>query len=129
MSSAESLTQEPSSVDGPVRRFKDPCYVPLAGTLGELRVRIDTLDAQIIDLLAQRAACVRDATRFKRDEYQVAAPRRQAEVFARVRALASERESAFPGLSDIVESTYRTLVAGFIAGEARFFQDTERTEP
>jgi hypothetical protein len=25
----------------------------------------------------------------------------------------------------IVESTYRTLVAGFIAGEGRFFQDSE----
>jgi isochorismate pyruvate lyase len=35
----------------------------------------------------------------------------------------------FPGLPDIVESTYRTLVAGFIAGEGRFFHETERIAP
>jgi isochorismate pyruvate lyase len=71
---------------------------------------------------------VRDATRFKRDAFQVAAPSRQAEVFARVRALAARREADFPGFADIVEATYRTLVAGFIAGEAQLFQQTESIE-
>lgn len=121
--------QDPTTTDGPVRRFKDPAYVPQADTLGELRVRIDELDVQIVTLLAQRALYVRDATRFKRDESQVAAPSRQSEVFARIRSLAAARENNFPGLADVIEATYRTLVAGFVAGEARFFQDTERTEP
>jgi hypothetical protein len=40
-------------------------------------------------LLAERALCVRDATRFKLDAFQVAAPARQAQVFAKVRALAA----------------------------------------
>ncbi|MDP1887934.1 chorismate mutase, partial [Polaromonas sp.] len=104
-------------------------YVEVAPTLAALRERIDTLDGQIVELLAQRALCVRDATRFKRDAFQVAAPARQAEVFARVRALAARHEAAFPGLSDIVESTYRTLVAGYIAGEGTFFHDTELITP
>jgi isochorismate pyruvate lyase len=94
-------------------------------TLGALRERIDALDAQIVALLAERALCVRDATRFKRDAFQVAAPERQAAVFARVRALAAERAAEFPSLPDVVEAAYRVLVAGFIAGEERFFAETE----
>ncbi|MDO8371927.1 MAG: chorismate mutase [Polaromonas sp.] len=121
--------QEPTPHTPPVRRFKDPGYVELAPTLAALRERIDTLDEQIVELLAQRALCVRDATRFKRDAFQVAAPARQAAVFARVRALAARHEADFPGLPDIMESTYRTLVAGYIAGEGTFFHDTELIAP
>lgn len=121
--------QEPSVSTPPVRRFKDPGYVEVAPTLAKLRQRIDTLDEQIVELLAQRALCVRDATRFKRDAFQVAAPARQAQVFERVRALAARHEASFPGLPDIIESTYRTLVAGYIAGEGLFFHDTELIAP
>ena len=116
---------EPAVDGGAVRRFKDPAYVEVAATLGELRARIDALDEQIVTLLAQRAACVRDATRFKRDAFQVAAPARQAQVFERVRALAAAQGAAFPGLADIVEATYRTMVAGFVAAEGQLFNDTE----
>lgn len=121
--------QEPPTAEGPVRRFKDPAYQPLADTLGALRQEIDELDNQIVALLARRGLYVRDATRFKRDAFQVSAPSRQTEVFQRVRALAEQSENAFPNFADIIESTYRTLVAGFIAGEAHCFQDTERTKP
>ena len=121
--------EEPRADVAPVRRFRDPRYVPQAATLGELRLRIDALDAQIVDLLAKRALCVRDATRFKRDAQQVAAPARQAEVYAKVRALAAARAADFPPLPDIVEASYRVLVAGFIAGEARFFAETEPISP
>lgn len=120
--------QEPTVTTPPVRRFTDPAYAEVAPTLAQLRQRIDALDQDIIGLLAQRALCVRDATRFKRDAFQVAAPARQAQVFARVRALAAQHEDSFPGLPDIVEATYRTLVAGFIAGEAQLFQQTELIE-
>lgn len=122
-------SQEPPVDTPPVRRFKDPGYVEVAPTLAGLRQRIDALDEQIVALLAQRALCVRDATRFKRDSFQVSAPARQAQVFARVRALAATHEAGFPGLSHIVESTYRTLVAGYIAGEGTFFNETELIAP
>jgi isochorismate pyruvate lyase len=121
-----TTSTEPDPSGAPLRRFTDPAYQPQAATLGELRVRIDALDAQIVALLAERALCVRDATRFKADAFQVSAPARQAQVYAKVRALAQAHEDQFPGLADIVESTYRTLVAGFIAGEDRFFHATER---
>jgi isochorismate pyruvate lyase len=121
--------QEPSTNTPPVRRFKDPDYQPVAPSLADLRRRIDSLDEQIVALMAQRALCVRDATRFKRDEFQVRAPARQAQVFERVRQLASAQGDAFPGLPDIVESSYRALVGGFVAAEGRLFAQTERIEP
>ena len=120
-----SATEEPRVDAAPVRRFLDPAYRPQAATLGALRERIDALDAQIVGLLAARALCVRDATRFKRDAFQVSAPERQAAVFARVRALAAGHAAEFPPLPDVVEAAYRVLVAGFIAGEERFFAETE----
>ena len=117
--------EEPRVDAAPVRRFRDPQYRPQAATLGALRERIDALDAQIVELLATRALCVRDATRFKRDAFQVAAPERQAAVFARVRSLAANQGLEFPSLPDVVEAAYRVLVAGFVAGEERFFAETE----
>lgn len=116
---------EPNPQGAPVRRFRDPAYRPQAATLGELRAKIDALDERIVALMAERALCVRDATRFKRDPHQVAAPARQAEVFARVRAHAGKYEEGFHGFSAIVDATYRTLVAGCIAGEQEFFKDTD----
>ena len=122
-------SQEPAVNSAAVRRFKDPAYVEVAATLGDLRARIDQLDEQIVALLAQRAACVRDATRFKRDAFQVAAPARQAQVFGHVRALAARQAASFPAFPDIVESAYRAMVAGFVAAEAQLFHDTESIQP
>ncbi|MBN9428962.1 MAG: chorismate mutase [Burkholderiales bacterium] len=124
-----SSPEEPRVDGAPVRRFKDPNYVPQAASLGELRARIDALDERIVALLAERGRCVRDATRFKRDAFQVSAPQRQQQVFTRVRELAARHEDQFPGLPDVVEAAYRTLVAAYVAGEGRFFDDTEAIEP
>ena len=47
-------TSEPTTGTAAVRRFRDPAYVPQAETLGELRQRIDAVDARIVELLVQR---------------------------------------------------------------------------
>ena len=120
---------EPRTDTGPVRRFRDPNPHPEAATLGELRARIDDLDARIVELMAERALCVRDATRFKRNSFEVTAPQRQAEVFARVRQLAAAHATEVPSFPDVVEASYRVLVAGFIAAEERFFAETEPLSP
>ena len=111
-----------------MRRFTDPAYVPRAASLGAVRAEIDALDAKIVELLAQRALCVKDATRFKRSSFEVTSPQRQSEVFARVRHLAGAHAHEFPSLPDVVEATYRVLVAGFIAAEDRFFAESEPIE-
>jgi isochorismate pyruvate lyase len=93
-----------------------------------LRDQIDALDSQIVALMAERALCVRDATRFKKDAFQVAAPARQAQVFQKVRNLASEHAANFPDFENIVESAYRSMVAGFIAAEQELFAQTEEVK-
>jgi isochorismate pyruvate lyase len=120
-----TTSNEPLPTGLAVRRFKDPAYVELALNLQTLRDQIDDFDHQIVALLAARALRVRDATRFKKDAYQVSAPARQAEVFKKVRNLASAHAENFPGFEDIVESAYRSLVAGFIAAEQSLFSQTE----
>jgi isochorismate pyruvate lyase len=120
---------EPRTDGAPVRRFRDPNYQPQAESLGALRDRIDALDAEIVALLAARALCVRDATRFKRTSFEVSSPERQARVFEHVRRLAESHASEFPSLPDVVEAAYRVLVAGFIAAEERFFAETEPIDP
>lgn len=115
---------EPDPDARPVRRFADPAYVPLCATLAEVRAGIDALDARLVELVAQRARLVKDATRFKRDAAQAAAPARQAAVFLRVRALAQPHAAAFPGLPDVVEATWRTMVGGFVAREQALLADT-----
>jgi isochorismate pyruvate lyase len=112
---------EPATDTGPLRAFREPAYVPLARNLAEVRANIDRLDEAIVALIAERAMYVKDAARFKRDAFQVAAPARQAEVFARARALAAKHDRGFDGLADVVEATYRAMVAAFVANEQRYF--------
>jgi isochorismate pyruvate lyase len=116
---------EPATDTGPLRHFRDPAYQPLAANLAGVRANIDRLGDAIVALLAERAMYVKDAARFKRDAYQVSAPARQAEVYARVRALADQHNRGFEHLPDVVEAAYRALVAAFIANEQHYFQQTE----
>ena len=88
-------------------------------------IEIEKIDDAIVALLAERAMYVKDATRFKRDAYQVSAPARQAEVFAKVRALATRHNRGFDALPDVAEAAYRALVAAFIANEQHYFSQTE----
>lgn len=124
---------EPDARGAPVRRFRDPAYRPLAGSLAEVRREIDRIDDAVVRLLAERAMYVKDAARFKRDAFQVSAPARQAQVFERVRALAGHHEPAFnggfAGLPEVVEAAYRALVAGYIACEQTYFGQTEEITP
>ena len=123
------MAQEPDPQGRPLRRFSSPDYRPLADDLAGVRAQIDRLDDEIVRLLAERAMYVKDAARFKRDAFQVSAPARQAEVYARVRALAERHNPAYNGgfaaLPEVVEAGYRALVAAFIASEQQYFGETQ----
>jgi isochorismate pyruvate lyase len=122
-------SREPDPQGAPVRRLQDPAYRELAPDLAGVRREIDRVDDAIVRLMAERAMYVKDAARFKRDAFQVSAPARQAEVFARVRMLAQRHQPAFnggfEGLPEVVESAYRALVAGYIACEQKYLGQTE----
>lgn len=107
------------------RRFTDAGYAPLCASLAELRAGIDAIDDQVVALLARRAMLVMDATRFKRDAHEAAAPARQRQVFERVRGAAHRYDPGFPGFPDLVEATWRTMVAGFVAHEQALLARTE----
>ncbi|MFJ2404840.1 chorismate mutase [Streptomyces xanthochromogenes] len=77
-----------------------------AERIDELRLSVDALDRQIVALLAQRTAVVRELTAFKKDEETVRSPGRVAQVIEKVRGLAVE-EGMPPG---IAERVYRTLI-------------------
>lgn len=85
-------------------------------TMTELRARIDVIDAAVLDLLAQRAACIDRAIVLKRREGMPARTTdRVAQVVAGVRTGAVAR-----GLDpDLVEGLWRGLIEAAIAHEAR----------
>lgn len=116
---------EPDPESRAVRAFRDPAYRPLARTLGEVRAHIDRLDDAIVALMAERAMYVKDAARFKADAFQVAAPARQARVFERVRALAARQGHGFENFPEVVDATYRAMVAAFIANEQTYFDNMQ----
>ena len=87
-------------------------------SLAQVRAEIDRLDAQIVPLLAKRGGYVLAAARFKDSAAEVPAPQRVEQVIAQVRALA-EAHGALP---EVVERTYRAMIAAFIEAEMRHWQ-------
>lgn len=84
-------------------------------SLAQVREQIDRIDAQIVQLLAERGGYVLAAARFKRSAAEVRAPQRVEQVIARVRALAEQR-GAMP---DVVERIYREMIEAFTDAEQR----------
>lgn len=113
--------QEPDTQGAPLREYTDPAYRPLCATLADVRAHIDRLDDEIVRLIAERAMYVKDAARFKRDAFQVSAPARQAQVFEKARLLADRHNQGFANLDQVVDATYRAMVAAFIANEQTYF--------
>lgn len=82
----------------------------MAASLDDVRREIDTLDAQVVGLLAARERLVRTAATFKKDDQGVRAPARVEQVIAKVRALAAENDAS----PEVVERVYRAMIAAFI---------------
>ena len=83
--------------------------------LDEVRANINRIDRELVRLLAERGAYVRQAARFKQSTDDVRAPARVEQVIQRVRALAEEHGAS----PDLVEGVYRTMIARFIDEELR----------
>jgi len=115
------VSNEPDTHGAPLREYTDPAYRPLCANLADVRANIDRLDDDIVRLIAERAMYVKDAARFKRDAFQVSAPARQAQVFEKARALAQRHNQGFANLEQVVDATYRAMVAAFIANEQTYF--------
>lgn len=86
-------------------------------SLEEIRARIDEIDAEIVDLIGQRAACVQEVVRFKSGPEDVHRPARVEEVVRKVRALAASGDAN----PDMVEALYRQMIAWFTQSEIDAF--------
>ncbi|MGB8963621.1 MAG: chorismate mutase [Pseudonocardiaceae bacterium] len=85
-------------------------------SLGQVRTAIDEIDHQLVDLLAQRGRWVHQAASFKRNEAEVRGPQSRVDhIIGRARATAEDR-GADP---QVVEDTFRTMIAAFIDAELR----------
>jgi isochorismate pyruvate lyase len=82
-------------------------------SIEEVRQQIDRLDRQIVTLLAERGAYVRQAAGFKRNSGEVRAPQRVEQVIGKVVALANEL-GADP---IVIERVYLAMIDAFIAAE------------
>lgn len=90
-------------------------------SLAEARAAIDVIDTEVIRLLGNRAAYVRQVVNFKKTPEEVRAPTRYAEVMRRRRELA---EAA--GLNpDVIEGMYKLLVEYFIQEEIEMIRERE----
>ncbi len=94
--------------------------------LTEIREAINVLDERIVELIGQRQAWVERAGRLKgdQDEDAVRAPARVEAVIGRVRSLAVSAGAS----PEVVERTYRTLIASFVELElgVHSHEDTTR---
>jgi isochorismate pyruvate lyase len=79
-------------------------------SLADIRAQIDRLDQEIVALLAERGAYVRQAARFKRTEAEARAPERVEQVIGRVRELAEQWRLE----PDVAERVYRAMIGAFV---------------
>ncbi|MDO8464247.1 MAG: chorismate mutase [Gallionella sp.] len=79
----------------------------------EVRAHIDRIDRQIVTLLAERGAYVKQAAKFKKTTTDVKAPQRVEQVISKVTALSVEL-GANP---TVTEQVYRAMIAAFINAE------------
>ncbi len=89
--------------------------------MADIRAEIDQLDRQVINLLGQRFAYVKAASRFKTSETAVKAPDRVQAMLQQRRAWAEAE-----GLNgDAIAALYRDLVNHFIAEEMNHWQQSQ----
>jgi isochorismate pyruvate lyase len=82
-------------------------------SIDDVRGNIDRIDRQVVLLIAERGAYVKQAARFKKSPDDVKAPQRVEQVITKVKALAAECGGA-PG---VIEQVYRAMISAFIDSE------------
>ena len=87
-------------------------------SIEEVRKNIDSIDKQIVELIAQRGGFVKQAAKFKNSTQDVKAPARVEQVIAKVVSFADE----FAGDKVVVEKIYRAMIDAFINSEMEEFE-------
>lgn len=83
--------------------------------MDDIRFAIDHIDAEIVGLIAKRAAYVHEASRFKSSETAVRDEARVQAVLESKKALAKELGAS----PDLIEAVYGTMINFFIDEEMK----------
>ena len=82
-------------------------------SIDEVRAHIDSIDRQIVALLAERGCYVKQAARFKKTTDDVKAPQRVEQVIAKVTSLSRELGAN----TSVTEQVYRAMISAYINAE------------
>lgn len=84
-------------------------------SIDEVRSNIDTIDKQLISLIAERSSYVKQASQFKKNIQEVADPKRVETIINKMKKLAPEYDLD----PEVVGKIYRTMISAFIEYEAQ----------
>lgn len=87
-------------------------------SIEEVRTNINSIDEEIVKLIAKRGDFVKQAAKFKKDTADVKASKRVEEVISKVRNLAKITGAN----EEVVENVYRTMIDSFINAEMNEFE-------
>ena len=88
----------------------------------EVRININSIDEEIVKLIAKRGHFVKQAAKFKNDTADVKASKRVEEVILKVKNLAKTT-----GANEVVvENVYRTMIDSFINAEMNEFEHLKK---
>lgn len=82
-------------------------------SLEQVRANIDRVDQQIVALIAERGAYVKQAAAFKKTTADVRAPQRVEQVIEKVIGVAH----SLGANAAVTEQVYRAMISGFINSE------------
>ena len=89
-------------------------------TLNEVRIEIDRLDDQIVDLIGARNSYIKQAAKFKDTVDEVKNPERISEIIAKVRHKALEL-----GMSaNLLEEIYTIMIDEMVESEIAEFRNS-----
>ncbi|KAL3427140.1 hypothetical protein PVAG01_00649 [Phlyctema vagabunda] len=122
---ASPLPELRNSTENRTIPWGTPSFILPNGTtccssLTEVRAGIDVIDSQLVALLAQRAAYVREATRFKATLATVDVPERDAAVIAKAIAAANSTSPRLP--ATVAEGVYKAIIAANVPFEECVFE-------
>jgi isochorismate pyruvate lyase len=89
-----------------------------SNSIEEVRINIDSIDEQIVKLIAQRGEFVKQAAKFKKDNDDVKAPKRVEEVINKVKNIAKLNGAN----EDVIENVYKAMIDSFIKAEMKEFE-------
>lgn len=90
-------------------------------SLEEIRLNIDFIDQQIVQLLGERHFYVKQAAKYKTSTDDVKAPARVEAVITKVRIVAEQNDID----ADMVETIYRTMIDCFINSELKELEKSQ----